>query len=253
MSDAKKIPIGLQLYSIREQCAEDLPGTLKAVAEMGYDGVEFAGYYDYSAEDLRAMTDDLGLKICGTHIKHLTLLGDELKATVEFNQVLGNKYLIVPGVPREMLEARDACLKTAELFTGIAEAVAAEGMLAGYHCHGGDFIDLDGTVPWDLLGDNTPASFIMQFDVGNAMHGGAEAMPHLTRFPGRAVTVHLKEFSATKDTALIGEGDAPWDEILAFCESDGASEWYIVEQESYAHPPLECVDLCLQNLRKMGR
>ena len=91
----KKIPIGVQLYSVREDCARDLPGTLAAVAEMGYDGVEFAGYYGYSAEDLRRMLDANGLQCCGTHTGLNTLLGDALKTTVEFNQVLGNRYLVV--------------------------------------------------------------------------------------------------------------------------------------------------------------
>lgn len=81
----KKIPIGLQLYSIREDCAKDLPGTLAAVSKMGYDGVEFAGYHGRTAKELRKMLDDLGLKCCGTHIGLDTLLGDALKASAEFN------------------------------------------------------------------------------------------------------------------------------------------------------------------------
>ena len=71
--------------------------------------------------------------------------------------------------------------------------------------------------------------------------------------PGRALTVHLKEYSATNERALIGEGDVRWPEIFTLCERDGGTEWYIVEQESYAYPPLECVDRCLQKLREMGK
>ncbi len=93
----------------------------------------------------------------------------------------------------------------------------------------------------------------MQLDTGNAFHGGADPVPYIERYPGRAITVHLKEFAKTNDKALIGEGDVPWDVVFQLCETIGKTEWYIVEQETYAHPPLECVDKCLQNLRKMGK
>jgi len=93
----------------------------------------------------------------------------------------------------------------------------------------------------------------MQFDVGNALHGGGEAAVFLKRYPGRALTIHVKEFSKTNDKAIIGEGDVNWAEIFDLCETIGNTQWYIVEQESYAYPPLECVDRCLQNLRRMGK
>src|SRR5213593_3600317 len=94
----KKIPIGLQLYSVRDECAKDLYGTVQAVGKMGYKGVEFAGYYNRDAKTLRKLLDDAGLKCCGTHIQLDTLLGDNLAKTVEFNQTLGNKFLIVPAL-----------------------------------------------------------------------------------------------------------------------------------------------------------
>jgi len=112
---------------------------------------------------------------------------------------------------------------------------------------------MEGELPWDTLFGNTTDDVIMQFDTGNALHGGAQAAPFLRRYPGRARTVHLKEYSATNDAALIGEGDVPWAEVFELCETIGGTEWYIVEQESYAYPPLECVRRCLQALKAMGR
>jgi sugar phosphate isomerase/epimerase len=247
------IPIALQLYSIREDCKQDLPGTLKAVADMGYQGVEFAGYYDRSAEDLRLMLDDLGLICCGTHTGINTLLGDELEATVAFNKALGNPFLIVPGLPEEYRNSRDAWRRTAELFNEISERVRPLDMWTGYHNHHIEFTAMDGELPWDTFFSNTVPDVVMQLDTGNALHGGADVTPFLERYPGRALTVHLKEFSATNDKALIGEGDVRWEEIFRLCETTGGTQWYIVEQESYAHPPLECVDLCLKALRDMGK
>jgi sugar phosphate isomerase/epimerase len=126
-------------------------------------------------------------------------------------------------------------------------------MLTGYHNHFHEFTPMDGELPWDTFFGNTNKDVIMQFDTGNALHGGGEAPPFLERYPGRALSVHLKEHSATNDKALIGEGDVPWDEVFRLCETIGGTQWYVVEQESYAYSPLECVDRCLQNLKAMGK
>lgn len=248
-----RIPIALQLYSVREDCAQDFAGTVRAVAEMEYEGVEFAGYYDWTAEDLRSLLDDLGLQVCGTHTGLDSLLGEELERTIAFNQILGNKFLIVPGLPGERTDSRAAWLETAELFNELAEQVAPYDMRVGYHNHWVEFQPLEGELPWDTLLGNTVPEVVMQLDTGNAMHGGAEPAPFLTKYPGRAATVHLKEYSARNDLALIGEGEVPWEEIFRLCESVGATEWYIVEQESYAYPPLECVHRCREALRQMGK
>lgn len=250
---AGKIPIALQLYSVRDDCARDLPATLKAVAEMGYDGVEFAGYYEHSAAELRKMLDDLGLKCAGTHIGINTLLGDQIGATVEFNKTMGNRFLIVPGLPGEYTESKAAWQKTAETFNQISEALAPLGMVTGYHNHFTEFKPLDGELPWDTFFGNTRKEVVMQLDTGNALHGGADPVPFLKRYPGRALTVHLKEYASGYDKALIGEGEVKWAEVFDLCENHGNTEWYIVEQESYAHSPLECVDKCLKNLRDMGK
>jgi len=246
------IPIGLQLYSIREDCAKDLPGTLKKVAAMGYAGVEFAVYHGRSAEEIRAMLDDCGLACCGTHIGIQTLLGDALSETMAFNRIIGNEYLIVPGLPAEHTASRAAWANTARTFSAVAAAVKPHGFRTGYHNHHTEFAPLDGELPWDTFFSNASSDVVMQFDTGNAMHGGGDPTVYLRRYPGRALTIHLKEFSRDVKTALIGEGDMPWKDIFTLCETIGGTRWYIVEQESYAYPPLECVERCLKNIRAMG-
>jgi len=249
-----KIPIALQLYSVREECTRDLKKTLKAVADMGYDGVEFAGYYGRSAEELRRMLDELGLKVAGTHIAIDTLLGDELEKTIEFNRILGNKFLIVPWLPENMRNSKEAWLKTAKLFNEIAERLKPEGMYVGYHNHHIEFKPMNGETPWDIFFKATVPEVVMQLDTGNAMYGGVtsdEVLEIIKRYPGRAMTVHLKEYSSTNPKALIGEGEMKWREFLKLCETVGGTEWYIIEQESYAYTPLECVRRCLENLRKI--
>src|SRR5436305_3759102 len=146
-----KIPIALQLYSVREDCARDLPGTIAAVAKMGYVGVEFAGYYDRSAADLRKLLDDHGLRCAGTHTGLNTILGDELDRTIEFNRTIGNRYLIVPGLPKERRDSRQAWLETARLMNEAAERARPAGMLVGYHNHSIEFQAMDGELPWDTF------------------------------------------------------------------------------------------------------
>lgn len=246
--------IALQLYSIRNDCSKDLEGTLKAVAEMGYEGVEFAGYHERSAENLREILDNLGLKVAGTHIGLNTLLGEELDKTVEFNRTLENRFLIVPWIPEEMMNSNAKCLETANLFNDISKKLKKEGMRVGYHNHMFEFKIVDGKRIWDTFFGSTVPDVVMQLDTGNAMHGGVDAediLEIVRRYPGRATTVHIKEFSSKNPNALIGEGDMKWKEFFELCEKIGRTEWYIVEQESYAYQPLECVKRCIENIRKM--
>jgi len=250
-----RIPIALQLYSVRHACEKDLPGTLQAVAKMGYEGVEFAGYYGRSAQELRAMLDDNGLKCAGTHTGLNTILGDELERTVEFNRTLGNRFLIVPGLPAERRSSREAWLETARIFTDAAQRAKPHNALVGYHNHSIEFQPMDGELPWDTFFANTPKEVVMQVDIGNALHGGGDPIPYIERYPGRAITVHIKEHSDTNDKALVGEGDVDWPRVFQLCETVGNTEWYIVEYERVTEPAetLKAVEGCLRNLKKMGK
>ncbi len=245
-------PIGVQLYSVRFDCEKDLPGTIAAVARMGYQGVEFAGYYKRSAKELRKMLDDNGLKCCGTHIGLDTLMDKELPATVEFNKILGNEFLIVPGLSEARTSSRKAWMETARIFDTIATKLKPEGMHVGYHNHTIEFKPLDGEMPWDTFFGHTSQDVIMQIDIGNALEGGADPVPFISKYPGRAATVHVKEYSKSNPKAYVGEGDVKWKELFALLDKVGKTRWYIVEYEVEGMPPLESVRHCLENLRKMG-
>jgi sugar phosphate isomerase/epimerase len=248
-----KIPIGLQLYSVRNDCEKDLPGTLKAVAGMGYQGVEFAGYYGRKPEELRKLLDDNKLRCCGTHIGLDTLLGDQLKKAVEFNRTIGNRYLIVSYMGEDRLGTIEKAKETAKLFTELAAKVKGERMRVGYHAHGGDFKKIDGKTRWEAFFDNAGPEVVMQMDLGNCMEGGGDPIAMLKKYPGRSATIHLKEHGG-KPGAVIGEGVVKWQQdVFPICESTGGTNWYIVEQESYAGSPLDSVKRCLENLRRMGK
>jgi sugar phosphate isomerase/epimerase len=255
------IPVGLQLYSVREECARDLPKTLAAVAGTGFAAVEFAGYHNRTAKELRKLLDGNGLKCCGTHTGLDTLTGDALQHTVEFNQEIGNKFLIVPWIPGEKFQGA-ACLATAREFNEIAEKLAPFGMQTGYHNHQSEFAAVDGKSPWDTFFGNTVPSVVMQLDTGNALAGGADLLKILRAYPGRPATVHLKPYSrkvAAKDgpdagfRPIIGEDEVPWAKVFSLCEGQGKTKWYIVEYESDAFQPLEAVKRCRDALKAMGR
>jgi sugar phosphate isomerase/epimerase len=249
------IPIALQLYSIRDDAARDLAGVLAAVAKMGYSGVEFAGFYNHDAATVRQLLDDNGLKVAGAHVGIDTLLGDEFEKSVEFHKTIGNEHLIVPGLGEKWRSSTDAWKNTADTFNEISAKLRPLDLWTGYHNHAIEFKPFEpgGELPWDTFFGNTDKDVIMQFDTGNALHGGADALPFLQNYPGRAVTVHLKEYDPDNNKALVGEGKVPWDAIFAEIDKQNATRWYIVEQESYAYPPMECVDRCLQTLRAMGK
>lgn len=249
----KNIPIALQLYSVRDDCSErGLAAILKEVAAMGYQGVEFAGFHGLDASELKTELDANGLKVAGAHIPLEDLLGDRLSSTIEYNKTIGNRFLICPILPEEHRNSIASWRKSAALFNELATKLAAHGMSIGYHNHTLEFVELDGILPWDVFYGNTGSDVVMQLDTGNALAAGADVAPFIEKYPNRSVTVHLKEHAHdVEKQPLIGQGDVDWQRIFRLCEETGGTEWYIVEQESSAYPPMECVRHCLDNLRRM--
>lgn len=245
---AKKIPVGLQLYSVRDQCAKDLPGVLAAVAKIGYQGVEFAGYHGRSASELRKMLDDNGLVACGTHTPYDSVLGDKLKETIEFNHIIGNRFLIVPWMEGK---SKQEWLDKAKLFNELAAKVKPERQFVGYHAHAHDFQKFDGVSAWDLFFGNTKRDVIMQLDTSNCRDGGADPVEVLKRYPGRARSIHIKA-SGGGPEAAIGEDKVDWKAVFAFCEGPGKTEWYVVEHETSKNP-LDAVKRNFEALRAMGK
>jgi sugar phosphate isomerase/epimerase len=250
---AGKVPIGVQLYSVRHDCEKDLPGTLKALKGYGYEAVEFAGYYGRSAADMRKLLDDNGLKCCGTHTGLDTLEGDALAKTIDYNKAIGNRLLIVPGIPEERRKTAEDWKKLAALFDSIADKTAPGGMRVGYHNHNVEFVAMGGSTPWDIFFGGTEKGVVQQIDTGNCIEGGGDPVALIKRYPGRTASIHIKEFSKTKPDAFVGEGDVPWKDVFEACENVGGTEWYIVEYEHESQPALPSVDRCLRNLRKMGK
>ena len=246
-----KIPVGVQLYSVRGEAAKDLPGVLKAIKEMGYDGVEFAGYYGWSAYDLKKLLDQVGLKACGTHTGLDQLTGDNFQKTVDFHKIIGCSLPIVPGMPKERRNSVSAISATAKVFNELAEKLAPFGMQSGYHAHGDDFTPLGSRSAYEMLFASTSSDVIMQMDVGNAMHGGADPVAVMKKFPGRSVSVHLKEEGGPHG-AIIGEGIVKWQDVFDFCKAQGGTRWYVVEYEVQDVDTIAAIGKCRAALKKFG-
>ncbi|MCY3023832.1 MAG: TIM barrel protein, partial [Planctomycetota bacterium] len=169
-----------------------------------------------------------------------------------FNKTIGNKYLIVPGLPGPNVASAQALTDTAKLFTEIAEKLKPLGMVTGYHAHGGDFAKIEGKTHWDILFENAGPDMVMQMDTGNCLDGGGDPIAILKKFPGRTLTIHLKEHGGKKG-AVVGEGTVKWNEVFEICETTGKTEWYIVEQEGYAGSSMDSIKGCIDSLRKMGK
>jgi sugar phosphate isomerase/epimerase len=247
---SKKIPIAVQLYSVRNIAQKDLAGTLEAIAKMGYEGVELAGYYGKDPKEIRKMLDDNGLKCCGTHTGIAEYRGDRFEKTAETHKILGAKYMIVPGgIDRELHDV-ERNKKMAEEFNKLAEKAKPLGLSIGYHAHGGDAKVIDGIPAWERLFDATTSAVTMQMDIGNYLEGGGDPYKMLEKFKGRSKTVHLKEAGQGRPT--IGSGEVDWKRAFDICESVGGTEWYIVEDEA-GPDSVERIQKCIVALREMGK
>jgi sugar phosphate isomerase/epimerase len=251
--ERKKIPLGLQLYSLRKECAKDLEGTIAAVGKMGYKGVEFAGYHGRDAKTLRKLLDDAGLKCCGTHTALDTLLGDKLAQTIEFNKTLGNEYLIVPSLQLKYQKSKEAWQQAADRFNEVLPKATAENMRIGYHNHGVEFTPINGEMPWDIFFNRAKKDVLIQYDIGNAAHAGADAPTYLKKFPGRVASVHVKPYSKVNPDALIGDDEMPWSEIFKLCEGISGVKWYIIEYERENEPALVSVEKLRKILCDLGK
>ncbi len=245
---AAKIPVGVQLYSVREQCAKDLPGTLAAVAKIGYKGVEFAGYHGRTAKDLRKMLDDLGLVACGTHTPFESVQPDKIAETIDFNRTIGNKFLIVPWMTGK---TKQEWLDKAKLFNELVDKVKAQGMYVGYHAHAHDFDKLEGESAWDIFFGNTKPEVVMQLDTSNCREGGADPVAVLKKYLGRGLSIHLKANGGGPE-AVIGEDKVDWKSVFELCESKGGTQWYVVEHES-SKDPVDAVKRSFETLKKMNK
>ena len=195
---------GLQLYSVRDVTGTDLEGTLKKVAEIGYRYVEFAGFFGHSAEQVKAMLDNYGLIVSGTH-SGFDDLDKDFAGTVKYHHAIGNTNYIVPGAPWGTTAELN---ETIEKINKYKPMLAAEGIRLAYHNHDGEFKpNLDGQIAHEEMKRRTDIDF--QIDTFWAFVAGRDPIEVITRLKDRVHVIHLKDGLRNGQGFALGEGEAP--------------------------------------------
>lgn len=263
-SKPKRIKIGLELYSVRDELNKDLPKTLNEVAKMGYEVVEFySPYFGWKApyaKDVRAQLDDLGLRCLSTHngMESFTA-GEKMAHAIELNQILGCKYMILASAGNR--NGVEGWKKLGERMTDVIEELKPHGLSAGYHNHGAEWAKLEnGQKIMEVLAASTPKEFVLQLDVGTCVEAGVDPVAWVKANPGRIKMMHLKDWAPNKNgekdkgyRVLFGEGVTPWKELLAAAETVGGLEYVLIEQEGSRFSEFETAKRCLENYKALRR
>jgi len=271
---APKETLGIQLYSVRDDMKADPAGTLKKVATMGYKHVEHANYvdhkfYGYAQKDFKKLLDDLGLKMPSGHTrmdaqhwdpakKDFT---DAWKKTVDDAAAMGQQYVISPWLDESLRQNYDDLVRYMDVFNKSGELCKKAGMKFGYHNHDFEFsVKLKDITVFDIILQNTDPSLVMQqLDIGNMYNAGAKAQDMVTKYPGRFISMHVKdEIKGTKaeeryESTVLGKGILPVKEIIDLGRKSGGTTLFIIEQESYqGMAPLASIAQDLQIMHRWG-
>jgi sugar phosphate isomerase/epimerase len=246
--------MGMEMYSVREALKKDPQGTVRAIAEMGYQGLEFyAPYFEWTqtqAKEMKKLLDDLGIRCFSTHNDASYLKKDKIQNAIDLNLVLGSKYVVMASSkPKPGL---DGWKEIADDLNFAAEKLEGAGLKAGYHNHQLEFTPVDRTRPMEVLAKNTKPSVMLQLDVGTCIEAGSDPVAWIRANPGRIRSVHCKDWSPEAGkgfSVLFGEGAADWKAIFAAAENAGGAEFYLMEQEGSRFTELETAKRCLEAYR----
>ena len=268
--------VGIQLYSVRADMMANAAGTLKTLSDMGYKYVEHANYinrkfYGYTPKDFKKLLSDLGMEMRSGHTvmgkdhwdKSKQDFSDSWKYTVEDAATVGQEFVISPWLDNSMRKTEDDLKRYMDVFNACGRLCQKWNMKFGYHNHDFEFTEKmgNGTLYEAILTNTDPELVIQQLDTGN-MHGtGAEAFSIVKKYPGRFISLHIKDEIASAgkgemghkfESTLLGVGVVPVKDILAYCKERGTRH-IIIEQESYQQKtPLETCKINLATLRDWG-
>ncbi len=240
--------VGLQLYTVRDQTAQNFKGTIRRVAEMGYKGVEFAGYGGLSGSELTALLKETGLQAAGTHVA-LGIIQNDLEQAIDYCLEIGCSNLIVPHLQQELLNG-ESFHELAQLFNKIGRRCQERGLTFAFHNHNGEFAQADGKYLLDILLDNTdPAYLKLELDSYWAAYAGVDPIAYLGKRSGRVQFVHMKDMTEQRTFTEVGDGTLDIAGIIKAAQAAG-TQWFIVENDAPSIPSLESARRSLENLRK---
>jgi sugar phosphate isomerase/epimerase len=244
--------ISLQLYTVREETARDMPDTLRRVSEIGYPAVEFAGYGGLSPQEVKTISDDLGLRASGAHVPIDSWERDP-EAVLADMHTLDCVHAIVPMVPPEYRRHEASVARLAGDLNRWGGSCHQEGVTFSYHNHDFEFAPLGDSTMWDVLVRETDPELVhLELDLYWIKYGGADPETVLRDVGDRVSLVHLKDMAPdnTRSDLPVGEGTMPWTSLLEAADAAGV-EWYIAEQDN-PRDALQDVTISLQHMRNLA-
>ncbi len=249
----EKKSIGLQLYTVRKEINEDLTGTLKKVAEIGYKTVELAGYrngkvYGLIPSEFIKMTDDLGFKIISTHNG---LTPENVDQSIEDCASLGVEYIVLPNLGNNQRQTIDDYKKLCEQFNAYGELCSKAGLMFAYHNHAFEFETIDSQIPYDVLLQGTDANLVsFELDIYWIKKAGFEPVEYFDKYPGRFTLWHVKDMDpASGRYTEVGSGNIDFEEIFGNSPKAGM-QYYFVELDNSQLPALESIKISFDYLNK---
>jgi len=243
-----QIPVGLQMYTVRDVCEKDFVGALKQAAEIGYQGVELAGTYNLPADELRDVLADLNLQCAGSHVGY-----NDLEQTIAYHLTLGcsrfgSSSMSPEGLPKDA----DSMAAAVSHMNQVGQTCAEKGIQIYFHNHAGEFAQIDGEYILDLLYQRTdPQLVLAQIDVFWVQYAGVDPAVYLRKYPDRSPLVHIKDMTPDRDFTEVGNGVLDWDDIFAAAVEVNAG-WYIVEQDQCHRPSIESAEISFNFFRSRG-
>ncbi|MBQ7121246.1 MAG: sugar phosphate isomerase/epimerase [Clostridia bacterium] len=273
-----KLPVAVQLYSVRDEMEKDFFGTIKLMKEIGYDGVEFAGLFEQNPEEIKAFCDEIGIVPISAHVPYYDMLENPEAVLADYAKI-GCKYVAVPYLTEECRPGTDGFASTVEGIRKIGEAAKALGIQLLYHNHDFEFVKIGDEYALDVLYSTIPEDLLKtEIDTCWVNVAGVNPAEYIEKYSGRAPVVHLKDFKKSGDKLgklydligiddeaqaeeeedsfsfmPVGHGVQDMPEILAACENAGA-QWVVVEQDSPAKgdTPVNSVTLSREYLKTLG-
>lgn len=248
-----RIKVGLQLYTVRDQTAEDFVGTLEKVAELGYEAVEFAGYGGIEASEMKKTLDRLGLEAISSHVP-MDLLENELDQQIAYSQEIGAKYIMCPIVDPAKYADEESFNRTVEQFQQIGEKIRSAGLQFGYHNHAFEFERLNDEYILDKLYAAVPAELLVaELDLYWIKKAGVDPKSYMLKYKGRTPIIHLKDMTGDErgTFAEVGHGIIDFPSIFEIAAENGV-QYYIVEQDFCERHPFDSIKMSIDYLKEAG-
>jgi len=261
--------IGLQLYTVRGTMKTDLEGTIAKVAATGYKEVEFAGYFDHSPKDIRAVIEKNGLSAPSCHVGY-DVVETKWAETLDAAHTIGHRYLICAWIDEKQRARADGWKRAADIFNRAGEASRKAGIQFGYHNHAFEFVpanSLGGRLPYDfMLGETDRELVVMELDLCWITTAGKDPVAYFDKYPGRFPLVHVKDWiddgtvssgydgalgpvRATGHLADVGAGSIDWRRIFSNSAKAGIRHYFVEHDEPRS--PFESIKVSYNYLRDL--